>query len=327
VNQGSASASEIVAGAIQDWDRGVIVGDTTFGKGSVQTPIPMGSKYTLKLTTAYYYTPSKRCINRPENAVRGNTIGEENEDGGDSAAENNASSDKKAKKKVDTATYHTNNGRLVYGGGGIIPDAIIEQEPLGMVISEMLNKDVFFKYANSVYPRLKDKNKFAGDKITVDGEIAKNFYSYLDSTKFRYQSLAQFKFDEFKRNCSLMADTTADSAKTKRMMTLENLKWSGADFEKIKSASILIDSLLVAKSKQVVIDNDKEIKKFLYEALLIRHLGQDNEVYFRSKMTDDKQLKAAIGYLTDKNAYAALLKPHQGKGQKSNPAKPEIKKQ
>lgn len=321
VNQGSASASEIVAGAIQDWDRGVIVGDTTFGKGSVQTPIPMGSKYTLKLTTAYYYTPSKRCINRPENAVRGNTKGDENGDDADSSEDKSTSTDKKSKKKVDTATYHTNNGRVVYGGGGIIPDVIVDQETPNMVISELLNKDLFFKFTNSAYPRLKEKNKFNGDKFSVDGEIAKTFYSYLDSIKFRYQSFAQFKFEDFKRNCSLIADTTADSAKTKRLLSIEKIKWSGPDFEKIKMASALIDSMLVAKSKQVVTDNDKEIKKFLYEALLVRHLGQDNEVYFRSKLTDDKQLKSAINYLTDKNAYAALLKPHQDKGPGNSKAK------
>ncbi|MBD3314357.1 MAG: PDZ domain-containing protein, partial [Chitinivibrionales bacterium] len=67
VNAASASASEIVAGAIQDWDRGIVMGDTTFGKGSVQSILPIDKDHHLKLTTAFYYTPSGRCINKPEN--------------------------------------------------------------------------------------------------------------------------------------------------------------------------------------------------------------------------------------------------------------------
>src|SRR5437763_14418757 len=71
LNEDSASASEIVAGAMQDWDRAIVLGEPSFGKGSVQTILPLdGQQNTLKLTTAYYYTPAGRCINKPENAVR-----------------------------------------------------------------------------------------------------------------------------------------------------------------------------------------------------------------------------------------------------------------
>jgi carboxyl-terminal processing protease len=105
VNAASASASEIVAGAIQDWDRGVIVGDTTFGKGSVQSILPLNdNNYHLKITTAFYYTPSGRCINKPENAIRGAkggaVSGDEESDTGDAADSATAKSDSAAPKKI-----------------------------------------------------------------------------------------------------------------------------------------------------------------------------------------------------------------------------------
>lgn len=102
VNQFSASASEIVAGAIQDHDRGIIIGDTTFGKGLVQTVVPLSPTSALKITTAKYYTPSGRCIQRKNY----------------SEWEDSTAIDPKADFKTD-------KGRRVYEGGGIIPDAIV----------------------------------------------------------------------------------------------------------------------------------------------------------------------------------------------------------
>ncbi|MFH1679422.1 MAG: S41 family peptidase [Candidatus Eisenbacteria bacterium] len=136
VDQHSASASEIVSGAIQDWDRGLVVGKTTFGKGSVQSVIPLDDETGLKLTTAKYYTPSGRCIQRDEfNSRRGR--GEE-EEGADSA-------------RTDEV-FSTNAGRPVYGGGGIAPDIEIDQRKMEDLEARIERRGLFFTFAVEYFP-------------------------------------------------------------------------------------------------------------------------------------------------------------------------------
>lgn len=127
VDEGSASASEILAGAIQDNDRGSIIGRRTFGKGLVQVPIDFPDGSMLRLTKARYYTPSGRCVQKPY------TPGDEEEYAADLLlrAEHgeyfNADS-----IKTDGEKFETRGGRTVYGGGGIIPDIFIARDTLGM---------------------------------------------------------------------------------------------------------------------------------------------------------------------------------------------------
>ncbi|HHI02452.1 MAG TPA: S41 family peptidase, partial [candidate division Zixibacteria bacterium] len=141
VNEGSASASEIVSGAIQDWDRGIIMGYPTYGKGLVQQVFPIGSDndVALKLTTAKYYIPSGRCIQKPEN---------QNKDGhGDKIAQTD-STPVDSLKISDKEIYYTNSGRVVYGGGGILPDVELEHEDIYKPIELALERrGVFFDFA------------------------------------------------------------------------------------------------------------------------------------------------------------------------------------
>jgi len=115
INGSSASASEIVSAALQDHDRGLVVGTTSFGKGSVQTVYPLDEKRALKLTTARYYTPSGRSIHKPRRRD-GTLIHPEQTDSTGAAADS-----------TSRPVYHTDAGRVVYGGGGITPDVVIEQ--------------------------------------------------------------------------------------------------------------------------------------------------------------------------------------------------------
>jgi carboxyl-terminal processing protease len=129
VNDGTASAAEIIAGALQDHDRAVVVGTPTFGKGLVQTLFPLGDGVALKLTTARWYTPSGRTIQR---------IAKNEEDqaaqaaveAGDSISDSMANKEHSDSAIRERPIYHTDAGRVVRGGGGIVPDLVVRPDSL-----------------------------------------------------------------------------------------------------------------------------------------------------------------------------------------------------
>jgi carboxyl-terminal processing protease len=159
VDRGSASAAEIVAGALQDWERGLILGDTTFGKGSVQTIHQLGPEVAVKVTTAYWYTPSGRCINRPHD-----------EDGV-------VIVDSSDKPRPEFKTLGRLR-RVVYGGGAIIPDVHEPYERLTNFAARV-PRDAYFDYAvdyaNS-HPGL-------SPDFTVGDEVIAGFRAYLKDEK------------------------------------------------------------------------------------------------------------------------------------------------
>jgi carboxyl-terminal processing protease len=131
INRHSASASEIVAGALQDHDRGVIVGETSFGKGLVQSVYNLENNTGMALTTAHFYTPSGRLIQRD---YSGSTF--------DYYYLSNASASSKQRE-----TKFTDSGRKVLGGGGITPDIQVPMRELNRVEALLQSKDIFFEYA------------------------------------------------------------------------------------------------------------------------------------------------------------------------------------
>jgi len=178
VNQWTASASEIVSGAVQDLDEGLVVGRTTFGKGLVQTVIPLtrsvdGPK--LKLTTAKYYTPSGRCIQKEEQLKDG-ALAEDDDD--DTPLPDSL----RAKKPLPQ--YKTEMGRTVYGGGGIFPDVELEETHYPRIVEDLESKQFFFKYA--VKYATKHKDPPAG--YAVSPGMRDEFTALLKSEKFDYNA-------------------------------------------------------------------------------------------------------------------------------------------
>ena len=129
VDRGSASASEIVSGSLQDLDRGVVIGQRSYGKGLVQQTRDLSYNAKLKVTVAKYYTPSGRCIQALDYSHR-------NEDG---------SVDKVADSLI--SAFKTKNGRIVYDGGGIAPDVAIEPQKYSSILGSLITKNLLFDFA------------------------------------------------------------------------------------------------------------------------------------------------------------------------------------
>jgi len=144
INNASASASEIVAGAIQDYDRGLIVGTTSFGKGLVQREFPLNDDSRLRLTISKYYTPSGRLIQRP---YKGKEI-----DQYYSTVMDSMHGETAADTSEEKPIYHTSAGRIVFGGGGITPDVIVKYasgDKSPQLTQKFYQKRLFFEIAAS----------------------------------------------------------------------------------------------------------------------------------------------------------------------------------
>ena len=141
VNHGSASASEIVSGAIQDHDRGLVVGETSWGKGLVQSVYTLQYGAGLALTTSKYYTPSGRNIQRDYSSFYDYYVADDEKGGGDEIP------------LKDRKQYKTDTGRIVYGGGGITPDVIVKPAPLSRITQLLEVRSAIFNYAVEYYAK------------------------------------------------------------------------------------------------------------------------------------------------------------------------------
>jgi carboxyl-terminal processing protease len=172
INDGSASASEIVAGAMQDHDRGVILGTKSYGKGLVQTITPLNYNTSLKITTAKYYTPSGRCIQKINYSSKNNVYA--------------------LPDSIIAASFLTDNKRTVYSAGGITPDTTVLFNIEGNITKDLLAHGLFFKFADHYYyhnPKQDYKN--LNNDLLYSG-----FEKYLADQKFNFKSDADIEIDK-----------------------------------------------------------------------------------------------------------------------------------
>jgi carboxyl-terminal processing protease len=174
-DRGSASASEIVAGSLQDLDRAVIVGTRSFGKGLVQTIVPLNYGAQLKLTTARYYTPSGRSIQEIDYLHKdGNGVF--------------ATVPDSLKRQ-----YTTGHGRKVFEAGGITPDSVVQEGDPGPMVRDLLRKALFFKFANR-YVALHG----TAPVTTASPELMTEFRSFLAEEHFTYEEETEAKLKELR---------------------------------------------------------------------------------------------------------------------------------
>ena len=167
-NRGSASASEIVTGAIQDLDRGIVLGTRTFGKGLVQNVRPLSYNTQLKITTAKYYIPSGRCIQALDYTHR-------NEDGSVGTVPDSL-----------ITSFNTKNGRKVYDGGGVVPDVKMTDNDISNLTIELVTKFAVFDFATQF--AAKNQTISQPEEFVITDALYNEFIAFVKSSNFVYDS-------------------------------------------------------------------------------------------------------------------------------------------
>jgi carboxyl-terminal processing protease len=176
----SASASEIVSGALQDLDRAVIVGQRTFGKGLVQNILPLSYNTRLKVTVSKYYLPSGRCIQKVDYFHK------------DSTGHNVSKADSMA------MIFKTNGGRNVYDYGGVEPDIVLDKEEYSTVLLAMFRKNIIFNYANEF--KLKNNTIPAVDKFVFTDAMYDDFLQYVSDKQLEYETFTEKQLKQLKES-------------------------------------------------------------------------------------------------------------------------------
>jgi len=269
IDEGSASASEIVSGAVQDHDRGLIIGRRSFGKGLVQRPFKLRDGSTLKLTTARYYTPAGRCIQRPyeEGNDEYRKEGQRRRDNGELFSMDSIHVDEQEE-------FLTDNKRKVYGGGGILPDLFIplDTSENSEFLRDLLSNGLFYQYINEY----------------VDANREDLNAKYPDFEVFDTQFAIEGKFmDDFFAFAEKEMGTTKDELDD--VLDEEELE---AVEEVLSDAGVEVEEKDFATRKAEGMEVSGKIIRTRLKALLARTLLQTEAFYRVFNAEDDAVLKA-----------------------------------
>ncbi len=248
-NRGSASASEIVSGSIQDLDRGVIIGQRTFGKGLVQSTRPLSYNTQLKVTTAKYYTPSGRCIQALDYSHR-------NEDGSVGSVPDSL-------KK----SYKTKSGRTVYDGGGITPDIVTNTSDFSKITESLITNQLIFDFATQY--RIKHASIQPAKDFKLNEQDYTDFKQFIANKNYDYQTKSEKALEEFKLKAE--DEKYFEAVKAQYDNLKQNLHHDKlADLEKNKAEIIQLLELEIAKryyfqraAYEMAYKNDDDIKESL----------------------------------------------------------------
>lgn len=250
VNRGSASASEILSGSLQDLDRGVIIGERTFGKGLVQSVRPVGYGGNVKITIAKYYTPSGRCVQALDYSHR-------NEDGSVGRIPDSL-----------TTAFKTKNGRTVRDGGGVLPDSLTTDSRKLNIAYYILLQNMYFDFATKYAQQHKTIASPDHFKLT-DGEF-NDFVNYLlKEKKFTYTTQTENYYNQLLDAAKLegfdeSAKNEFENLKAKLVPNIEqNIKGNRKEIENMLTSEIIQRYYFQKGQVQYMLKDDNDLKAAL----------------------------------------------------------------
>jgi carboxyl-terminal processing protease len=264
VDGNSASASEIVAGSLQDYDRAVIIGERTFGKGLVQNIFPLSYNTQVKVTVAHYYIPSGRCIQEIDYSKNRNR---------DSDTLNSKLSTLNSQDTLGKP-FQTLGGRTVYEGHGITPDVKVKRDPYATVTAYLYGKNYIFDYASKYYHEHKTID--SADRFQIDEATYQDFMKFVKDKNFSY---------------------TTESEKA-----IEKLKKTAKDegyLDKIQPQIDQLEKNFAAEKENDLLSNRKDIEELLRSEIVGRYYYQKGRII--AALNDDPDIKRAFEILLNTN--------------------------
>ncbi len=288
IDENSASASEIVSGAIQDWDRGLILGRRSFGKGLVQKPFNLQDESTVRITSARYYTPTGRLIQKDYNNGIENYRSEVNH-----RLQTGELFFADTCQIPDSLQYKTLlNNRNVYGGGGITPDIFIpiDTAVLTTLYRDLINNDILYEFVLDYLDcnRIELKNKY------TDFQLFRKNFDFSESVKTEFQNYAEKKLTELKQAETMPANPEITNGNSNNNDEEEDNDDS-SQYNFIECATYA-EAFNISKNQIFL----------LMKAVIARDLWNNNEYYYVLNKTDNA-LQTATEIITNAGLYEKIL--------------------